>query len=86
MASSCTWVVKTVWGNKRVQLGTMTATDGTDEVLTGLHYIDFACATPNVVTGTEPSCNLTINAAANGGVALTTGVSGGVYSVLVIGN
>jgi len=85
MASSVTWVAKTVFGNQRVFVGTMTATDGTDEVATGLKYINYGVATPNVVTGSATRSNFVINSTTDGSVKLTTGISGGVYSVMLIG-
>jgi hypothetical protein len=85
MASTVTFTAKTAFGNQRVFLGTMTATDGTDEVATGLKYINYGTATPNVVTGAAPCCNLVINSTTNGTVKLTTGISGGVYNVMFIG-
>lgn len=85
MASTVTWVVKTVHGNQRCYMGTMTATDGTDEVATGLKYIDGGVVSPNVVTGVMPICNMVINSTTAGKIKLTTGVSGGVYSIILFG-
>ena len=85
MASTVTWVAKTVFGNQRVFMGTMTATDGTDEVATGLKYVNYGTVTPNVVTGAETRSNAVFNGTADGGIALTTGISAGVYNVMVIG-
>lgn len=85
MASTVTWVAKTVFGNQRVLMGTMTATDGTDEVATGLKYINAGTVSPNVVTGAMPIANLVINSTTNGSIKLTTGVSGGVYHIVLFG-
>jgi len=85
MASTITWVAKTVFGNQRVFMGTMTATDGTDEVATGLSYINFGTATPSVVTGAETRSNFLVNSTTNGSVKMTTGISGGVYNIMVVG-
>jgi len=85
MASTVTFTAKTVFGDKRVWMGTMTATDGTDEVASGLKYIDAGFISPAVVTGAMPICNLVINSTTNGTIKLTTGVSGGVYHVMLIG-
>lgn len=85
MASTVTFTAKTVFGNQRVWMGTMTATDGTDEVATGLKYIVAGQLAPAVVTGAAPMCNLVINSTTNGTIKLTTGVSGGVYHILLIG-
>lgn len=84
MASTVTFVHKSVWGDQVVWYGTMTATDGTDEVATGMQYIYTAQVTPNAVTGNAPVC-ATINNTSNGGLALTTGISGGVYHIMVVG-
>jgi hypothetical protein len=86
MASTVTWVTKTVFGNKRVFMGTMTATDGTDEVATGLNYIDFGVHSPASVTGATPQCNMVINSTTNGSIKMTTGVSAMVYHVMLVGN
>lgn len=88
MASSVTWVAKTVWGNKRVLVGTMTATDGTDAVATGLKWVDTVQVTKNTAAGTALGACVTINTAASaaGDIALTTGLSAGVYHVWVVGN
>lgn len=85
MASTVTFTAKTVFGNQRVWMGTMTATDGTDEVATGLKIILAGQCSAATVTGAEPSCNLVINSTTNGKIKLTTGVSGGVYHILLIG-
>ncbi len=86
MASTITWVAKTVFGNQRVFMGTMTATDGTDEVATGLSYINYGTATPSVVAGAVPwASNFVVNSTTNGTVKLTTGISGGVYNIMVVG-
>lgn len=85
MASTITMTVKTVFGNKRVWIGTMTATDGTDAVATGLKWVDSVQVT--VSTATNQS-GATINTAASGAgeIALTSGTSGGVYHIMVVGN
>jgi hypothetical protein len=85
MASTVTFTAKTAFGNQRVFMGTMTATDGTDEVVTGLKYINYGSATPRVVTGAETRSNFVVNSTTNGSVKLTTGISGGVYNIIVIG-
>jgi hypothetical protein len=85
MASTLTFTAKTVFGDQRVFMGTMTATDGTDEVASGLKFINFGTATPSVVTGAAPCCNLVVNSTTNGTIKLTTGISGGVYNVMLIG-
>lgn len=88
MASSVTWVAKTVWGNKRVFVGTMTATDGTDAVATGLKNIDTVQMTKNVIAGTALGDTVLINAAASGlgDIKVATGTSGAVYHIMVVGN
>jgi hypothetical protein len=83
MASTIAWTHKTVFGNKRVWMGTMTATDGTDAVATGLHRLDHAQVTQLVATNQSA---VTINVSANGAVALTSGTSGGTYHLMVVGN
>jgi hypothetical protein len=85
MASTLTFTAKTVFGNQRVWMGTMTATDGTDEVASGLKYINYGAATPSVVTGAETRSNFVVNSTTDGTVKLTTGISAGVYNVLLIG-
>jgi len=86
MASTLTFTAKTVMGDMRVWMGTMTATDGTDEVATGLKYLYGGVATPSVVPGVVPwQSNLVLNSTTNGTIKLTTGISAGVYNVLFIG-
>lgn len=82
MASSITWTTKTVFGNKRVWLGVLTATNGTEAAVTGLKILDSVQITPLIATNMS-SC--TINAAANGEVALTSGTTGGTYHIMAIG-
>jgi hypothetical protein len=88
MASTLTWAVKTVFGNKQVMLGTMTATDGTDAVATGLHWVDTVQVTKQTAAGTALGACVVINTAASGAgdIKLSTGLSGGVYHIMAIGN
>jgi len=85
MASTLTFTAKTVFGDQRVWMGTMTATDGIDEVASGLKFINCGILSPAVVSGANPTCNLVVNSTTNGTIRLTTGVSGGVYNILLIG-
>jgi hypothetical protein len=85
MASTCTWAAKTVFGNKRVLIGTLTMTDGTDAVATGLKVIDGAvgCVQTSATNGIGLVWNTA--ASANGDIKAQSGVSGSVYSVVVFG-
>jgi hypothetical protein len=85
MASTVTWTAKTVFGDQRVFMGTMTATDGTDEVATGLKYINFGTISHSVVAGAVSPSNLVVNSTTNGSIKLSTGISGGVYNLIVMG-
>jgi len=85
MASTVTWVSKTVFGNQRVWMGTTTTTDGTDEIVSGLKIIVSGQITPADVTGNAMMSNLVINSTTNGKYKLTTGVSAGVYHIMLIG-
>jgi hypothetical protein len=85
MASTLTFTAKTVFGDQRVFMGTMTATDGTDEVASGLKFINFGTAMHASVAGAVSPSNLVINSTTNGTIKLTTGISGGVYNILLIG-
>lgn len=84
MASSIVWRQKTVFGNMRVQLGYMTATDGTDVLESGMKWIDVGFVTQ--ATATNQS-GLGINTAASsaGSFKLVTGTSGGTYHIMLIG-
>jgi len=85
MASSATWVVKTVMGDQRVHIGTVTMTDGTDAVATGLQYVNGAIATPQ--TSATNGAGVVYNTAASGvgDIAFQSCVSGSIYSVVVFG-
>lgn len=84
MAGTFVWKNKTVWGNKRVQYGLLTA-NGTDATPTGLKWVESAFLTPSTAAGGS-SVEINTAASAAGDIKLSTGVTGGVYHILVIGN
>lgn len=85
MASSATWVVKTTFGDQRVHIGTLTLTDGTDAVSTGMDVVHGALATPQ--TSATNGIGLVFNtaASANGDIAAQSGASGQVLHCIVFG-
>ena len=78
MANSMTQTVSTVWGNKRVLIGTCTMGDSASglSVKPGLNVIDFV-----TFTG-EASCGVTM---VSGGFLPLTAASGAVFKVMVVG-
>ena len=86
MASTATWVVKTVFGDQMVHIGTMTMTDGSDAVASGLQVVNGVIACPQ--TSATNGCGVVWNTAAsgNGDIAFQSGVSGSIYSVVAFGN
>jgi len=78
MANTFTQTVSTVWGNKRVLLGTVTASDGVGtEAETGLNSVD-------MVLSVGPASADWGNS--GGAIGPLTSTSGAVYQVMVIGN
>jgi len=81
MANSITQTVNTVFGDKRVLMGTYTATDGpcdtTALVTTGLNRIDLALSCG------PASADWTYS---GGDLGAKSAVSGYVYQILVVGN
>lgn len=85
MASSATWVVKTVFGNERVQIGTLTNTDGGDAVATGLKVVHGVVASPQTSATNGVGIVWNTAASAYGDIAVQSGASGSVYSIVVFG-
>jgi hypothetical protein len=78
MANTFTQTVSTVWGDKRVLLGTVTANDGIGtEAETGLNSVDLVLS---VGPGSADWGN------SGGAIGPLTATSGDVFQVMVIGN
>ena len=83
--STATWVAKTVFGDMRVHIGTLTNTDAS-AVATGLKYVigGIACVQTSATNGVGLVWNDAASAA--GDIKVQSGVSGAnVYSVVVFG-
>ena len=88
MAFTSSLLVKTVFGDKRVQAYRITADAATGSVATGLDYIDFfAVGNQSSTAGTEKYAmnELTSGTACVGTVAITGATSGDEYILTVYG-
>lgn len=86
MAASYSVKYDTVFGNMRVQLAEFGIADGpTSSVFTGMEWVYQCQAT--VQTASDDGTGVVINtdASAAGHIKLQSGVSGGIYHVLVFG-
>ena len=86
MSTNATYTVnvQSVFGNQRVQLGTVSLTDGpTCTMVTGWDYINGGVS--DIQTASAEGTGLIVNTAVAGSFRLQSAVSGGVYNVVLFG-
>lgn len=84
MASTVSFVAKTVFGDKRVMLMRITHGDAAEVIPSGLEWVDSVQLTVSTATNAV-GVGINTGASAPGDIKLSTFATSGVYHVMVIG-